>query len=76
MKKVTLIVLCFGMFLVGLLTSQVFQVEKANAGKMIQYKAVYSEATSEDQLEKILNMYANQGWKFHSDVRNSLIFER
>ncbi len=66
MKKVTVIILCLGMFLVGLLTSQVFQVEKANAGKMLQYKVVKETGFSSEEFEKILNTYANQGWKLHS----------
>ena len=40
MKKGTLIILCLGMFLVGLLTSQVLRIEKVSAAKTSEYKVL------------------------------------
>ncbi len=77
MKKVALIILCLGMFLVGLLTGTVIKIEKADAGKVIQYKITFIKDTdSKDDIEKMLNTHANQGWKLHSQWGVSFIFER
>lgn len=80
MKKMILIILCLGMFLVGLLTSQVFQIEKANAAKTIEYRVIQDHGHGNDtkEFENILNANAKQGWKLHSYASGNdvFIFER
>jgi Domain of unknown function (DUF4177) len=45
------------------------------AAKPVEYKLVHYGGTTAT-LEKILNTYAQQGWRLHSFTGEGLIFER
>ncbi len=63
MKKVSALAICVLMFVIGWLVNDLTRIQKANAKSLAYKVVVYDRA---DQLENTLNVYAGQGWKFHS----------